>query len=190
MRRFVILLTFGHHGIDFGFAQDVRPVVPDHRTVADITENPYDPILGRKRLFEPSVVQTDDFPIHPAVEFDVRGRIYVLDLTKSSRTGVRVDVPPTLVMSDIFPFIQRPIDDTQVLTQSTQNVDVNVRTVWGGIRPVDDETVLRGEDERLESLSACYSRSPIVLPSTYCRLGSSSIPLSVWLSCRQTPNVS
>ena len=92
------------------------------RTVADITENPYDPILGRKRLFEPSVVQTDDFPIHRAVEFDVRGRIYVLDPTKSSRTGVRVDVPPTLVMSDVFPFIQQPIDDTQVLTQSTPNV--------------------------------------------------------------------
>ena len=150
MCRFVILLSFGHHGIDFGFAQDIRAIVADHRTVADITENPYDPILGRKRLFEPSVVQTDDFPIHGAVEFDVRGRIYVLDLTKSSRTGVRVDVPPTLVMSDVFPFIQQPIDDTQVLTQSPQNVGVNVRTVWGGIRPIDDETVLRGEDERLE----------------------------------------
>ena len=150
MRRFVILLSFGRHGIDFGFAQDIRPIVADHRTVADITEKSYDPILGRKRLLESSVVQTDDFPIHGAVEFDVRGSIYVLDLTKSSRTGVRVDVPPTIVMSDVFPFIQRPIDDTQVLTQSTQNVDVNVRTVWGGIRPVDDETVLRGEDERLE----------------------------------------
>ena len=161
MCRFVILLTFGHHGIDFGFAQDVRPIVADHRTVADITENPYDPILGRKCLLEPSVVQTDDFPIHGAVEFDVRGRIYVLDLTKSSRTGVRVDVPPTLVMSDVFPFIQQPIDDTQVLTQSTQNVDVNVRTVWYGIRPIDDETVLRGEDERLEP----FLRVTLVPPS-------------------------
>ena len=161
MRRFVILLSFGHHGIDFGFAQDVRPIVAYHRTVADITENPYDPILGRKCLFEPSVVQTDDFPIHRAVEFDVRGRIDVLDLTKSSRTGVRVDVPPTLVMSDVFPFIQQPIGDTQVLTQSTQNVDVNVWTVWGGIRPVDDETVLRGEDERLEP----FLRVTLVPPS-------------------------
>ena len=150
MRRFVILLTFGHHSIDFRFAQDVRPIVADHRTVADIGENPYDPILGRKRLLEPSVVQTDDFPIYGAVEFQVRCTVYVLDLTKSSRTGVRVDVPPTLVMSDVFPFIQRPIDDTQVLTQSAQNVDVNVQAVWYGIRPVDDETVVRGEDERLE----------------------------------------
>ena len=161
MRRFVILLSFGHHGIDFGFALDVRPIVPDHRTVADITEKSYDPILGRKCLFEPSVVQTDDFPIHGAVEFDVRGRIDVLDLTKSSRTGVRVDVPPTLVMSNVFPFIQRTIDDTQVLTQSTQNVDVNVWTVWGGIRPVDHETVLRGEDERLEP----FLRVTLVPPS-------------------------
>ena len=161
MRRFVILLSFGHHGIDFGFAQHVRPIVADHRTVADITENPYDPILGRKRLFEPSVVQTDDFPIHRAVEFDVWDRIDVLDLTKSSRPGVRVNVPPTLVMSDVFPFIQRPIDDTQVLTQSPQNGNVNVRTVWSGIRPVDDETVLRGEDERLEP----FLRVTLVPPS-------------------------
>ena len=116
MRRFVILLTFGHHRIDFRFAQDVRPVVPDHRTVADITENPYDPILGRKRLLEPSAVQTDDFPIHGAVEFQVRCIIYVLDLTKSDRSSVRVDVPPTIVMTNVFPFIQRPIDDAQVLT--------------------------------------------------------------------------
>ena len=161
MRRFVILLSFGHHGIDFGFAQDVRPIVADDRTVADITEKSYDSILGRKRLFEPSVVQTDDFPIHGAVEFNVRGRIDVLDLTKSSRTGLRVDVPPTLVMSNVFPFIQRPIDDTQVFTQSTQNVDVNVWTVWGGIRLVDDETVLRGEDERLEP----FLRVTLVPPS-------------------------
>ena len=150
MRRFVIQLSFDHQGIDFCFPQDVRPIVADHRTVTDITENPYDPILGRKFKLEPSAVQTDDFPIHGAVEFDVRYTVYVLDSTKSSRTGVRVDVPPTLVMSDIFPFIQRPIDYAQALTQSAQNVDVNVRTVWGGIRPVDDETVLRGEDERLE----------------------------------------
>ena len=148
MRRFVILLTFGHHGIDFRFAQDVRPVVPDHQTVADISENPYDPILGRKRLFEPSAVQIDDFPIHGAVKFQVRCIIYVLDLTKSSRPGVRVDVPPTLVMSDVFPFIQRSIDDTQVLSQSAQNVDVNVQSVWDGIRPIDDDTVVRGEDGR------------------------------------------
>ena len=149
MHRFVILLTFGHHSIDFRFAQDVRPVVPDHRTVADITENPYDPILGLKRLLEPSAVQTDDFPIHVVAVFDVRYAIYVIDLTKSSRPSVRVDVPPTIVMTDVFPFIQRPIDDAHVLAQSAQNVDVNVRTIWGDIRPVDDETVLRGEDERL-----------------------------------------
>ena len=170
MRRFVILLTFGHHGIDFGFAQDVRPVVPDHRTVADITEKSYDPILGRKRLFKPSAVQTDDFPIHPTVEFDVRGRIDVLDSPKSSRPGVHVDVPPTLVMSDIFPFIQRSIDDTQVLSQSTHNVDVNVCTVWSGIRPIDDDTVVIGEDERLESFlrvklvpPACSLQRTVVL---------------------------
>ena len=150
MRRFVILLSFGHHGIDFGFAQDIRPIVPDHRTVADITEKSYGPILRRKCLLEPSAVQTDDFPIHGAVEFDVRYTVYVLDLTKSSRPGVCVDVPPTLVMSDVFPFIQRPIADTQVSTQSAQNVDVNVRTVWNGIRLVDDDTVVIGEDERLE----------------------------------------
>ena len=149
MRHFVILLSFGHHSIDFRFAQDVRPVVPDHRTVTDITENPYDPILGRKCLLEPSAVHTDDFPIHGAVEFEVRYTVYVLDLTKSGRTGVCVDVPSTLVMSDVFPFIQRPIDDTQVLTQSAQNVDVNVWRVLDGIRPVNDKTVLRGEDERL-----------------------------------------
>ena len=166
MRRFVILLSFGHHGIDFCFSQDIRPIVADHRTVAHITENPYDPILGRKCLLEPSAVQTDDFPIHGAVEFDVRGRIYVLDLTKSSRNGVRVDVPPTLVMSDVFPFIQRPIADTQVSTQSAQNVDVNVRAVWNGIRPVDDDTVVRGEDERLEPF-----------------LGVTLVPLSCSLQC-------
>ena len=80
----------------------------DHRTVADITENPYDPILGRKRLLEPSVFQTDDFPILVTVEFHVifvpprAGNVF--DLMKSSRPGVRVDVPPTLVMMDVFPF--------------------------------------------------------------------------------------
>ena len=148
MRRFVILLTFGHHGIDFSFAQDVRPVVPDQRTVADINENPYDPILGRKRLLEPSAVQTDDIPIHFVVLFDVGYTVYVIDLTKSSRPSVRVDDHPPIVMTDVFPFIQ-PIDDAQVLTQSGQNVDVNVRRVLDGIRPVDDKTFLRGEDERL-----------------------------------------
>ena len=150
MRRFVILLFFGHHSIDFGFAQDIRPVVADHRTVADITEKSYDSILGRKRLLEPSAVQTDDFPIHGAVEFDVRYTVYVLELTKSSRTAVCVDVSPTLVMTNVFPFIQRRIADTQVSSQSAQNVDVNVGTVWNGIRPVDDDTVVIGEDERLE----------------------------------------
>ena len=88
MHRFVILLTFGHHRIDFRFTQDVRPVVADHRTVADIGENPYDPILGRKRLFELSIVQTDDFPIHFTVEFHeifVPLRVGIgFDLTKSS----------------------------------------------------------------------------------------------------------
>ena len=113
MRRFVILLSFGRHGIDFRFAQDVRSVVSDHSTVADIGENPYDPILGRKRLFEPSAVQTNEFPIHFTVEFH---EIFVprsieigFDLTKSSRPGVRADVPPTLVMTDIFPFFVRSI---------------------------------------------------------------------------------
>ena len=52
-------------------------------------------------------------------------------------------------MTDVFPFIQRPIDDAQVLTQSGQNVDVNVRRILDGNSPVNDKTVLRGEDERL-----------------------------------------
>ena len=114
MHRFVILLTFGHHGIDFRFAQNVRPVVPDHRTVTGITENPYDPVLGRKRLLEPSAVQTDDFPIHFTLEFHViflpRRAVNGFDLTKSSRCSVRVDVPLTIVMSDVFPFFVRSIN--------------------------------------------------------------------------------
>ena len=81
--------------------------------------------------------------------FDVRYTVYVIDLTKSSRPGVRLDVHPPVVMTDVFPFIQRPINDAQVLAQSAQNVDGYVRRVLDGIRPVDDETVLRGEDERL-----------------------------------------
>ena len=159
MRRFVMLLTFGHHGIDFRFTQDVRPVVPDHRTVTNITENPYDPILGRKRLFEPSAVQTDDFSIHVVAVFDVKYTVCVIDLTKSGRPGVRVDVSPTIVMTDVFPFIQRPIDDAQVLAQSAKNVDVNVRTVWHGICPIDDEVVVRGEDERLQPF-LCVNQVP------------------------------
>lgn len=167
MCRFLILLTFGHHRIDFGFAQDVRPIVPYHRTVTDITENPYHPELGRKRLIEPSAVETDDFLIHGVVEFYVIVPVYARDLTKSSRSGVRVDVTPPLVMSNVSTFFVRSngrawSDDPHVLTQSSENVYVNVvrfRNI--GIGPVDDETVLRPKDERWEP----FHGTTLVTPS-------------------------
>ena len=122
MCRFVILLTFG---------QDVRPVVPYHRTVTDIAEKPYHLVLGRKRLLKPSAVETDDFPIDGVVEFHVIVSVYAQDLTKSSRSGVRVDGTPPLVMLNVSTFFVRSIgrawrDDPQVLTKTSENADANV----------------------------------------------------------------
>ena len=59
-------------------------------------------------------------------------------------------------MANVSTFFVRSIgrawrDDPQVLTQSSENVDVNVSRLRDiGVGPVDDETVLRCEDERLE----------------------------------------
>ena len=100
------------------------------RTVTDITENPYHLVLGRKRLLEPSAVETDDFPIHLVVEFHVIVPVYAENLTKSSRSSVLVDGKPPLVMSNVSTFYVSSVgrawsDDPHVFPQPSENADAN-----------------------------------------------------------------